>query len=492
MTNIIMMIFNKKVSIGINLLFLGLLMIPCSVYGIDFPDLPVLNIVTVNGEMPTSTIVYAPEGCSGVSITDNEYVPGRMIVTLKGNTLYDTKEYVKGESGMRIKIRGNSTGAYMNQHPYKIKLSKKYDLLERGDKSFKHKDWVLLSMYTWNVKMTNQESNILNIAGTIVSKALNKEWTPDFTFVNVVINDEYQGMYYLMESAERGDKRVIIDDTGFMIEDDTFWWNENIYFKTDYQKTNVAFTYKYPDDDDVTDSIQNIIRNYMNEFERVLYSKGDLSSYIDFESFAKWILIHDILGTDDAAGCNRFIYKYDYNKDNPYSSKLQMGPVWDYDSTFRSDDWSTLHTNEEWFYFTKLFERDDFRRVYLQLWQSIRPNILSDIQSGFDEIWNKYGDVFDESMKLHQTIYPNEGRQSFRSQIDEVIEKLTNRVYLLDNLMTQYGYTDNISITSDDSSLMDITDIYGRPLNSTDINRLSKGMYIFRYVNQNNKKVMIK
>ena len=276
MTNIIMMIFNKKVSIGINILFLGLLMIPCSVYGIDFPDLPVLNIVTVNGEMPTSTIVYAPEGCSGVSITDNEYVPGRMIVTLKGNTLYDTKEYVKGESGMRIKIRGNSTGAYMNQHPYKIKLSKKYDLLERGDKSFKHKDWVLLSMYTWNVKMTNQESNILNIAGTIVSKALNKEWTPDFTFVNVVINDEYQGMYYLMESAERGDKRVIIDDTGFMIEDDTFWWNENIYFKTDYQKTNVAFTYKYPDDDDVTDSIQNIIRNYMNEFERVLYSKGDL------------------------------------------------------------------------------------------------------------------------------------------------------------------------------------------------------------------------
>ena len=86
MTNIIMMIFNKKVSIGINLLFLGLLMIPCSVYGIDFPNLPVLNIVTVNGEMPTSTIVYAPEGCSGVSITDNEYVPGRMIVTLKGNT----------------------------------------------------------------------------------------------------------------------------------------------------------------------------------------------------------------------------------------------------------------------------------------------------------------------------------------------------------------------------------------------------------------------
>lgn len=459
----------------------------------EWTDIPVLNIETVNGEMPTYTIVYAPEGCSGVSITNNNYVPGRMIVTFKGNTIYDTKEYVKGESGMRIKVRGNSTGAYMNQHPYKIKLSKKYDLLERGDKVFKHKDWVLLCMYTWNVKMTNQESNILNIAGTIVSKALNKEWTPDFTFVHVVINGEYQGMYYLMESVEKGDKRVVIDDTGFLIEDDTFWWNEEKYFKTDHQKEHEGYTYKYPDDDDVTDSIQNIIKNYMNEFESSLYTNGNLSSFIDYESFSKWILIHDILGTDDTAGCNRFISKHDYDKNNPYASKLQMGPVWDYDSTFRSEGWSTLHTTESWFYFSQLFERNDFKKVYLKLWEEVRPNILSNIQSGFDEIWNKYGDTFDESMKLHQTIYSGEGHQSFRSQIDEVMEKLTKRIYLLDELMTQYGYTNGVSNASENNaSLKDINDIYGRPLNTTDIKKLPKGMYILRYLNKQNKKIIIK
>ena len=176
--------------------FLCLLTIPTSVFGIVFPDLPVLNIVTVNGEMPTCTIIKAPEGCVGVSITDNDYVPGRMTVTLKGKTLYDSKEYIQGESGMRIKRRGNSTGAYLDQHPYKIKLSKKYDLLERGEKSFKHKEWLLLSMFTYNVKMTNHESNILNVAGSIVSKIVGQEWTPEFEFVNVVINGEYQGMYY--------------------------------------------------------------------------------------------------------------------------------------------------------------------------------------------------------------------------------------------------------------------------------------------------------
>ena len=86
--------------------------------------IPLLNIETVDGEMPTYTIVNAPEGCIGTSITDNNYVPGRMVMTLKGETYYDSGDYEKNVSGMRIKIRGNSTGAFMNQHPYKIKLSK--------------------------------------------------------------------------------------------------------------------------------------------------------------------------------------------------------------------------------------------------------------------------------------------------------------------------------------------------------------------------------
>ena len=92
--------YNKVVRIKIYtfISFLWLYTIPSSVFGIDFPDLPVLNIMTVNGEMPTCTVIYAPEGYSGTSITDNDYVPGRMTVTLKGKTLYDSKEYIKGES----------------------------------------------------------------------------------------------------------------------------------------------------------------------------------------------------------------------------------------------------------------------------------------------------------------------------------------------------------------------------------------------------------
>lgn len=483
----------KSVAILLLLLFQVLSIIKMQGQpNIIWPSLPILNIETIDGVMPTRTIVSAPEGCTGVSITDNNYVPGRMTMTLNGNKIYDSGDYIKSESGMRIKIRGNSTGAYLNQHPYKIKLSKKYDLLRRNDKAFKHKEWLLMSMYTWNSEMTNQESNILNIVGSIVSKIVHKEWVPEYDFVNVIMNGQYQGMYYLMEAVEKGDKRINIDDTGFLLEHDTFWWNEELYFKTDYQNYATGYTYKYPDEDDITDSIQTVFKDYLNEFEKVLYSNGDISKYIDMESFAKWILIHDILGSTDEAGCNRFICKYDMNKDNPYSSKIEMGPAWDFDSSFKSKGWSYIHQSSSWFYYSKLFERNDFQQIYIHLWQTIRPTILSAIQEYFDEVWKKYGDSFDENMKIHQTKYPTEGQQGFHSQIEEVIEKLTERIYLLDELMKQYKQTDDINIALQENYMISITDIIGHHYHTTDIHQLPQGIYILQYNDQKSKKIIVR
>lgn len=442
--------------------------------------IPLLNIETVDGEMPTYTIVNAPEGCIGTSITDNNYVPGRMVMTLKGETYYDSGDYEKNVSGMRIKVRGNSTGAFMNQHPYKIKLSKKSDLLNRGNKDYKHKEWLLLGMYTWNKKMTNQESNILHIAGLIISKIVGLSWTPSYDFVHVVLNGEYQGMYYLMEAVSKGDKRVNIEESGFLIEHDTFWWNEDVYFKTDRQISTCGYTYKYPDSDDVTEDIQNDMKAYMNKVEESIYEKGDIVQHIDVESFAKWMLAHDILGTDDVAGCNRFLSK----KNN--TSLLEMGPTWDYDSTFRSDGWSSIHSSI-WFYYAQLFQNEDFVKTYINLWYTIRPTLMNDITTSFEEVWQKYDSVFDESMKIHQTKYPDEGQQILREQIDEVIGKFNERIAILDELMHQYDAFTSIQNTIQESRITIITDLMGRKYQHQQ--GVPHGLYIYKYNNGKTKKI---
>ena len=446
-----------------------------------------LIIETEEGQMPSRDIVYAPEGCAGVSIANNYYISGRMVMMESEDTLYDSKEFEKGVSGIKIKIRGNSTGAYMDQHPYKIKLSKKEDLLRRDNPKFKHKEWGLLGMYTWNIKMTNQESNILAMVGTIVSKAVEQEWTPEYDIVHVVLNGDYQGMYYLIELVERGDMRVDISKNGFLIEHDTFYWNEDVYFRTDNQYSKTGFSYKYPDGDDVNDSIQETVKGYMNAMENQLYHGGNVSDYLDYDSFAKWILIHDILGTDDFAGCNRYLYKDSFLAD----SKLKMGPVWDFDSTFRSDGWSYLHTSS-WFYYPQLYKNPSFVRSYQDLWNSVRPDLLRKLHKGLDDLENRYGEVFDESMALHQTKYPTEGHQPFASQIAEVREKLDKRVMVLDSLMLQSGYTNVINdMLCFDSEVDYFTDVCGRNHYQKNRQNLSKGVYVIHYVDGKRKKIFI-
>ncbi|MBQ6187769.1 MAG: CotH kinase family protein [Prevotella sp.] len=451
-------------------------------------DMPLLCISTIDGEMPTCQVVTAPAGCIGTSITDNNYVAGRMVMTLSGDTLYDSGEYEQSVSGMRIKIRGNSTGAYLDQHPYKIKLSKKSDLLRRGDE-YKHKEWLLLSMYTWNVKMTREYSNLLNIAGTVAAKAVGVEWTPSYEFVNVMLNGKYQGMYYLMESVSRDECRVNVSNEGFIIEHDPFFWNEDgHFFKTNHQIAAYGYTYKYPDKDEVTDDVQTAICDYMNEFEDCLYGDGDVAQYIDMESFAKWILVHDILGTDDGAGCNKFLYKYDMLTDAA-SSKLKIGPPWDYDSCFRIGDgqWSKVHTMTA-FYYPKLFERNDFKEEYLRQWDRVSSDLESVLLDGLEEEYEKYHAAFDEGIALHNKFFPGEGVKTCREQIDELKKLMSQRVGMMENLTADLVATD-VELPSGDARVERMLSIDGLEVTKT---TMTRGIYIIVYTDGSVRKIIKK
>lgn len=141
-----------------------------------------LYITTIDGEEPTFDIVYPPRGAAGVGIGNRTKVMGRMVMTTGTDTLYDSGEWAEGTSGMSIKVRGNTSAASAKEQlPYKIKLVKKADLLMRGSKVYKHKDWVLLRG-TWKSKVfANQQTCILPLVGTEVSRATGAEWAPRVT-----------------------------------------------------------------------------------------------------------------------------------------------------------------------------------------------------------------------------------------------------------------------------------------------------------------------
>lgn len=330
-------------------------------------NIPLVQIETVNGEMPTYTEVMHPSNGMGASITDATKVPARMIISkgLGGDVMYDSGNYAKDESGITIKIRGN-TSAQSVKKPYKIKLQYPADLLCRGNDSiYKDKDWALI-----------RDESLLNLFGFKINELIGMQWTPAYEYVNLVINGEYKGLYLLVETVKRNKRcRLDVSKTGYVAEYDAYWWNEDVYVEspTLFDKNLMNYTFKYPDSDNIT---RQSLDYFEEMIERVEYSlqDGTYEKYIDTKSLASWILAQDILGNWDAGGSNYFFTKYD----NTDESKIIMGCLWDFSSIlYMKDDWSNQHFG--WFYFEYLMEDVDFLRTYKARWYEISPYIFDDI-----------------------------------------------------------------------------------------------------------------
>lgn len=446
-----------------------------------WPDLPLLNIVTQDCVPIQNNIITAPEGCIGQT-TNNEYIGASMIMTLKGDTLLNTGNYVPDEAGIRIRIRirGNSTGVNSRQHPYKLKLTKKADLITPQHPVAPDKDWVLINGKTWNPSFTNEKSGILNWVGNALSRAIGMEWTPRTAFVNVMVNGNYEGVYTLTESVERDAQRINIHKSGFILENDIYFWKDEKSFKTDHQLPFMGYTFKYPDTDKIDDERIEDIAEFMNEFEDRLYKKQDISKYIDYSSFARWILAHDILGSIDGGGTNMFVAKDRFDSDNPLKGgPMKMCVLWDFESIFRCEPnaFASCHLYD-YFYYHKLFERTDFCTTYQNIYNEVRPKLMKKFVSKLHKMVDTYSGAYEESMAMHNQIFPNSELPPLSQQVDEAIALLEIRLTNLDNMIPRM-----VQDVIKSNTIVAVYDLHGRRYRPEVLPKLPRGVYLFRYDN---------
>lgn len=346
--------------------------------------LPVVAIETVGGEEPTCEYVNHPEGMAGYGTRNATKVPGRLTITLGEDTLYDSGPYVKDSSGMRVRIRGN-TSAWPPKKPYKVKLERSADLLLRGDEeSYADKDWLLL-----------KNPELLQTIGFETSRLIGMEWTPDHRYVNLVMNGDYRGLYLLCEPVERNTRcRINVSKTGYIAESDAYFWCEDFYIPSSLNP--FGWTLKYPDADDVTEEQVSFLSRELAQLEESL-AGPQYAERIDVESFARWLLAHDILGTWDSYGSNLFVARRD-----TLGSKVRMPVLWDFDGIMlMQDDWAKVHY--ERFYFSQLLSSGDpaFREAYLGLWSSLRRRVFDGMASHLEEyVSSEEAVAVDASMRL--------------------------------------------------------------------------------------------
>ena len=435
---------------------------------IDKIGLKVIHIETENNEEPECEFAEAPEGCMGMTSINAKKVKCRIYITLKGDTLYDSGMFEKNQSGATIKINGN-TSAYFaipGNYPYKIKLQKKADLLNRNNERFDDKEWRLINDgYTLNT-----------IIGIKISELLQFSWTPAYTPCNVFINGDYRGCYLLIESVKRNkDCRINVDKTsGYIVERDPYWWKENRFFTTNYFASSKGYrwTWKYPDEDDVLLEQEDYITQFINDTEQSILN-GTYSNYIDIKSFAKWILAHDILGSKDSGGTNLYVAKYD---DTP-NSLLEMTVLWDFDSNFRMEpgEFSKCHNNAGDFYFYNLFNNtnNSFTSKYKELWLQIKPTLLSTITQYILSITDsEYGRALESSRMLHYNRWGYTPYETIGELAQEAINWFNNHLDKLDVNINKLA--DNTSISA--IKTKEKYDVYN--LLGNKVYKPKKGIYI--------------
>lgn len=367
--------------------------------------LPVIEIWTDNEVEPTCDLIMAPEGCMGNGITNAVKVSGRLkLYEADGTMSYDSGDYVKGESGVTIKVRGNSS-AYIDPKPYKVKLEKKNDLLRRGNKDYNDKNWVLLRDYEMKI-----------MTGFIVNQSLKLDWTPQCEYVSVIINGYYRGIYLLAEGVERNtDCRIDVSKTGFITELDPYWWNENgEYLESNTWNPSFNYTLKYPDYEDADAAQLTEIGEIMNAYEQSLVT-GNYDELIDCESFARALLAQDILGIYDWCGSNMYFSKYD----NTGNSKLRRPTLWDFDSSeMTPDKWSDPHLN----YYNALFDsaNKSFTESFINLWNEEGIEDIDQIISEIKAFKEEKADSYNYAVGLT--------RKQFGLEIEEIESTLNQSI----------------------------------------------------------------
>ncbi|HEY0030596.1 MAG TPA: CotH kinase family protein [Bacteroidia bacterium] len=289
-------------------------------------NLPIVLINTFS-----QTIVDEPKINAGMKIIYNG--PGMI------NYVTDAPNAYNNNIGIEIRGAFSST---LPQKPYAIET--RNNLMLENDTSIlgmpAEHDWFLLATYNDKVYVRN----------TLANKLFDEmsHYATRSRHCEVLINGQYQGIYYLCESPKRDKNRINVskmdslDNTGipltggYIIKND-YWDASNSwllgYNPIDHPTFQVHLVYDYPKPDKITPQQKTYIQTFINSMESALYSPSfadtaiGYRAYLSTTSFIDYFIVNELSRNTDGFKKSWYMHK---NRDDK-GGKLKAGPVWDFD-----------------------------------------------------------------------------------------------------------------------------------------------------------------
>lgn len=299
--------------------------------------------VTFTGTLP---VVYLNTTNSVAITSKEEYIPGSLYIDPKGSgykALGSDSVPVSGQ----FKGRGNWTWTGFDKKPYRIKFDSKQSVLGMP----KNKHWCLLAGADDNM------GYLKNYIGFKLSEAIGLRWTPKIVPVELVLNGQYQGLYFLTEQIRVGSNRVNITEQedyavdsvsgGWLVEIDNYYEEGNV---TVWEGNNqqIWITMKSPEL--LSSAQRTYIESEMNGLNDAIWGTNEAEVWkrLDLDEAVKYYLVQELMEDCESYHGSCYLYK---DRDRLGSSeKWFFGPVWDFGNAYNRG-WDT------WIYDSPIFEQ---------------------------------------------------------------------------------------------------------------------------------------
>lgn len=390
-------------------------------------NLPIVVINTYGVEIPNE-----PKIDGSMAIIDNG--PGNM------NNQYDPPNDYDGYIG--IEVRGESSQmfpkkSYGFETRDELGGNLNVSLLGMPEEN----DWILYAPYS-------DKSMLRNFMSFYMGSKLDPYCTR-MAFCEVIVNNDYVGVYILMEKIKKDENRVSIatlnpedisgDELtgGYILRVDKI--APDFEYGVDGWKSipsppypnamNITFQYYYPKAEDLVQQQNTYIKDYITSAENALTNTSFIdpnvgyNNYFNTGSFVDQMILCEVSKEVDKYRYSTYFHK---EKDSD-GGKLFAGPAWDFNLGYSNVDywppgndyagWLYLMVeNNEWgimFWWKRLMEDTYFRDLSKTRWSQLRQNELSNvnleyaIDSIVDYIYDAQQRNYERWPILGEYVWPN-------------------------------------------------------------------------------------
>lgn len=242
-------------------------------------------------------------------------------------------------------------------------------------------DWILYAPYSDKTLMRN--FLVYTLAAEI------NDYAPRVRFCELIVNDEYKGVYVMTEKIKENNDRVDIAELtaqhtaepeitgGYIFRKDWTESSDNLLY-LNYSQSDLIIN--EPRQEEITARQQSWLTGHLNAFDEQLHTTGEYANYVDVTSFAENFILVELAKNIDGYRLSTYFHK-------DRGEKIKAGPVWDYNLSLGNADYNDgwdptgwyypLITDHQLFWFKEMIADTSFMDSTITRWKQLRKGPLS-------------------------------------------------------------------------------------------------------------------